>query len=64
MRTNIILDEQLVHEAQHLTGIATKRGIVEEGLRTLVRLKRQEAIKSWRGKLDWDDDLGAMRTET
>jgi len=62
MRTTIVLDEQLVHEAQHLTGIATKRGIVEEGLKTLVRLKRQEAIKSWRGKLHWDDDFDAMRT--
>jgi len=62
MRTNIVLDEKLIHEAQNLTGIATKRGIVEEGLKTLVRLKRQEAVKSWRGKLNWDDDLDAMRT--
>jgi len=63
MRTNIVLDEALVSEAQKLTGIATKRGIVEEGLKTLIRLNKQQAIKAWRGKLVWDDDLDAMRTD-
>jgi len=62
MRTNIVLDDQLVAEAQNLTGISTKKGIVEEGLKLLIRLKKQEAVKTWRGKLRWDDDLDAMRT--
>jgi len=62
MRTNIVLDDQLVAEAQNLTGISTKKGIVEEGLKLLIRLKKQEAVKTWRGKLHWDDDLDAMRT--
>jgi len=62
MRTNIVLDDQLVAEAQNLTGISTKKGIVEEGLKLLIRLKKQEAIKNWRGKLNWDDNLDAMRT--
>jgi len=64
MRTNIVLDDQLVSEAQKLTGIGTKRGIVEEGLKTLIRLRKQQAIKAWRGKLIWDDDLDAMRTDS
>ena len=63
MRTNIVLDEHLVSEAQQLTGITTKRGIVEEGLKTLIRLKKQQAVKDWRGKLAWDDNLDAMRTD-
>ncbi len=63
MRTNIILDNRLVSEAQKLTGISTKKGIVEEGLKVLIRLRKQEAVKSWRGKLRWDDDLDAMRTD-
>jgi len=63
MRTNIVLDERLITEAQQLTGITTKRGLVEEGLKTLIRLKRQQAIKAWRGKLAWDGDLDAMRTD-
>ncbi len=63
MRTNIILDEELVSEAQKLTGISTKKGIVEEGLKLLIRMKRQQAVKAWRGKLHWDDDLDAMRAD-
>jgi len=63
MRTNIVLNEELVSEAQYLTGITTKRGIVEEGLKALIKLKKQEAIKAWRGKLVWDDDLDSMRTD-
>ncbi len=63
MRTNIVLDEELISEARQLTGITTKRGVVEEGLKTLIRLKKQQAIRAWRGKLVWDDDLNAMRTD-
>jgi len=63
MRTNIVLDDQLVAEAQELTGISTKKGVVEAGLKLLVRLKKQEAVKSWRGKLRWDDNLETMRTD-
>ncbi len=63
MRTNIVLDEDLITEAQALTGINTKRGVVEEGLKTVIRLKKQQGIKAWRGKLAWDDDLDAMRTD-
>jgi hypothetical protein len=33
MRTNVVLDEQLVAHAQELTGIVTKRGVIEEALR-------------------------------
>jgi len=46
MMDGCLLKKLMIHETQNLTGIATKRGIVAEGLKTLVRLKRQEAIKS------------------
>ena len=63
MRTNIVIDDKLIAEAQRLTGIATKRGVVEEALQLLVRLKRQEAVKAWRGKLLWEGDLEVMRRD-
>jgi Arc/MetJ family transcription regulator len=63
VRTNIVLDDQLLAEAQRLTGIKTKKGVIEEALRVLLRLKQQEAIKAWRGKLPWTGDLEAMRTD-
>ena len=63
MRTNIVIDEKLIAAAQRATGIRTKRAVVEEGLRVLVRLQRQRALKAWRGKLRWEGDLDAMRLD-
>ncbi|MEE4175741.1 MAG: type II toxin-antitoxin system VapB family antitoxin [Xanthomonadales bacterium] len=61
MRTNIVIDDELMAEAQRLTGIATKRETVEQALRELVRLKRQEAVRSERGRLSWEGDLDRSR---
>ena len=44
VRTNIVLDEQLVAEAMRRTGIKTKRAVVEEALRTLIQPASQEEI--------------------
>ena len=63
MRTNIMIDDKLINAAMKETGISTKKGVVEEGLKMLLRLKRQERIKKWRGKLKWDGDLNEMRTD-
>ncbi len=63
MRTNIVIDDALLMRAKKLTGLKTKKALVEEGLKLLVRLKQQTAIKAWRGKLRWTGNLGAMRTD-
>ena len=63
MRTNIVIDDRLMRETLRATGLRTKREVVEEGLRTLLRLKRQEEIRRFRGKLNWQGDLDAMRTD-
>ncbi len=63
MRTNIVIDDKLMQEALRATGFETKRAAVEEGLRTLVRLKKQEEIRQLRGKLPWRGDLDAMRSD-
>lgn len=63
MRTNIVIDDKLIAEAMKLSGARTKREAVEEGLRLIVRLKRQERIRSGRGKLKWSADLDAMRRD-
>ena len=62
MRTNIVIDDQLMRDTLRATGLKTKREAVEEGLRTLLRLTRQSQIRRVRGKLHWEGDLGAMRT--
>ncbi|MGH8500324.1 MAG: type II toxin-antitoxin system VapB family antitoxin [Methylococcales bacterium] len=61
MRTNIVIDDTLIADALKLTGLKTKREAVELGLKTLIRLKNQENIKQFRGKLRWEGDLDDMR---
>ncbi len=63
MRTNIVIDEKLMKETLRLTGLKTKREAVELGLRTIVRLRKQQEIRRFRGKLAWQGDLNAMRTD-
>ena len=63
MRTNIVIDDNLMKSTLRATGLKTKREAVELGLRTLLRLRQQEEIKGFRGKLDWQGDLDAMRTD-
>ena len=61
MRTNIVLDDELVRRAQELTGIRTKKEVVTEGLRLLVRLGEQKNLLDLQGKIAWEGDLDAMR---
>ena len=63
MRTNIGIDDKLMKETLRLTGLKTKREAVELGLRTIVRLRKQQEIRRFRGKLSWHGDLDAMRTD-
>ena len=61
MRTNIMLDDKLVERAQKLTGIKTKREVVQEALRTLILLREQAEVRQFRGKLKWEGNLNEMR---
>jgi len=63
MRTNIVIDDKLMKETLRLTGLKTKREAVELGLRTVVRLRKQDEIRRFRGKLNWQGDLDAKRTD-
>ena len=64
MRTNILIDDKLMQDVLRATGLKTKREAVEEGLRTLLRLRRQAGIRQLRGKLEWHGDLQAMRSDS
>jgi Arc/MetJ family transcription regulator len=63
MRTNIVVDDNLMAEALKLSDIKTKKGVVEEALKLLVQVKRQEAIRKLRGKLNWEGNLSEMRLD-
>lgn len=63
MRTNIVIDDELMQKALKASGFKTKKETVEEGLKLLVAMDKQARIRDYRGKLKWEGDLEAMRRE-
>ena len=61
MRTTIVIDDDLMDEALQVTGIRTKREVVDTALRMLVRLDRQRSLLELEGTVEWRRDLGALR---
>ena len=63
VRTNIEIDDKLMKDALKATGAKTKREAVELGLKTLVQLCAQEKARELKGKITWEGNLNAMRTD-
>jgi Arc/MetJ family transcription regulator len=61
MRTNIVIDDELLNEAMRLSGLKTKRAVVEEGLRKLIRLKNQEKMLHLPKNIRWEGNLEESR---
>ena len=61
MRTNVVIDDDLLAEAMRYTGLKTKKAVIDEALTTLIRLRRQGQIRLLRVQLRWEGDLAAMR---
>jgi Arc/MetJ family transcription regulator len=52
MRTNIVLDDELIEEAKHYSKARTKRALIEDALRTMVRVRTEESRrKSYKDRL-------------
>jgi Arc/MetJ family transcription regulator len=62
MRTNVEIDDRLMADVMKETGLPTKRAAIEEGLRLLLRLRRQTRIRELRGKVAWEGNLEESRT--
>ncbi len=63
MRTNVVIDDDLMKSALEASGHTTKKGAIEEGLKLLVQLKGQKRLKDFRGKLKWSGNLDEMRLD-
>ena len=61
MRTNIVIDDNLMADAIKASGCSTKRETVEQGLKLLVRRSQQQDIRKLRGRVRWEGDLDEMR---
>ena len=64
MRTNIVINDGLMEEALKVSGLSSKKAVVEEGLRLLISIKKQETIKLYKGQLKWEGDLDQLRKES
>jgi len=63
MRTNIVVDDNLMAEALKLSNMKTKKSVVEAALKLLVQVKKQEEIRNLRGMLNWEGNLSEMRLD-
>ncbi|NOQ63066.1 MAG: type II toxin-antitoxin system VapB family antitoxin [Methyloprofundus sp.] len=61
MRTNIVIDDNLMMHALKATGLKTKKDVVEQGLKLIILRQQQQAIRSLRGKIKWKGNLDEMR---
>ncbi|MCL5236700.1 MAG: type II toxin-antitoxin system VapB family antitoxin [Nitrospirae bacterium] len=63
MRTNVVIDDDLMKSALKLSGLRTKKDAIKAGLQLLVKFNRQTKVKDFRGKLKWVGNLDEMRTD-
>lgn len=63
MRTNVVIDDDLMNSALKTSELKTKKDAIEAGLKLLVRFNRQKRVRDLRGKLKWIGDLDEMRTD-
>jgi Arc/MetJ family transcription regulator len=58
---NIVLDDKLVADCQKVTGIKTRRALVNHALQELLRRERQKKVLELKGTIRWEGDLAAWR---
>lgn len=60
-RTNVVLDDDLVARCQAVTGIPTRRSLIDHALQELLRHERQKTVLELKGRIAWRGDLSAWR---
>ena len=63
MRTNVVLDDELIARALKSGAYRTKRSAIEAGLRLLVQVNSQKRLRGLKGKIRWEGDLDEMRRD-
>jgi Arc/MetJ family transcription regulator len=60
-RTNVVIDDELVKECQKLTGIKTRRALIDYALHEVRRRGRQKQLLKLKGSVKWQGDLANWR---
>lgn len=63
MRTDVVIDDELMRRALRSGGYRTKKAAIEHGLRLLVQLNSQRKLRRLKGKIQWEGDLESMRRD-
>jgi len=61
MKKTVVIDDNLMEQAMILSGIKTKKAVVEAALKAFIQMQQQLTIRQFRGKLKWEGDLAQMR---
>ncbi|KXG77491.1 hypothetical protein AN618_10430 [Fervidicola ferrireducens] len=56
MRTNIVIDENLIKEALKLSGLKTKKEVVNLALKEFVENRKRKNLLELKGKIKFDVD--------
>ena len=66
MRTNILIDDEIMRVAQELSGIKTKKEVVDQALREFVAKRTRKDLRDLRGKIQFADgyDYKSLRSNT
>ena len=62
MRTNIVIDDELMVQAVKASGLPTKKAVVEAALRLLIQVKAQAGVRRLRGEVQWRGNLDELRS--
>lgn len=60
-RTNVVINDDLISECQKLTGIRTRRALIDYALREVCRRGRQKRLLKLKGAVKWEGDLTEWR---
>jgi hypothetical protein len=61
MRTTLDLPKDLIDEAMKATHISTKTRVIITALEGLIRKSKISGLKEFKGKVDLDINIGAIR---
>lgn len=59
MRTNIVLDDELIEEALQLTGARTRKDVVHLALQELVRSRKRKNLTDLAGRIRFRKNFDA-----
>ncbi len=63
MRTNVVIDDQLMRKAKLASKAKTIKDTIEAGLNLLIKINKQQRTKKYKGKLKWKGNLEKMRID-